>query len=220
MRAQSKTKQKNKDKEIKQKTPIMKRTVYKIIALTLLCVLLIGSLASCRKRANYVKLTIKDIGEVVIQLDYENAPKTCENFVRLVDEGFYNGLTFHRVISGFMVQGGCPKGTGGGNSGTFIEGEFFANGHANAISHIRSTVSMARSDPYDSASCQFFICVGDAPHLDGQYAGFGYVIEGMEVVDEIVRRTAHLATDGNGGGIPKDKHIVIERAESLSDYKN
>ncbi len=197
----------------------MKRIVYKILAITLLGVLLIGSLTSCRKKANYVKLTIKDIGVVVIQLDRENAPKTVENFVKLVDEGFYDGLTFHRVIAGFMVQGGCPEGTGGGNSGTYIEGEFFANGHSNAISHIRSTVSMARGDNPNSASCQFFICVDDSPHLDGQYAGFGYVIEGMDVVDEIVKRTAGLATDGNGGGIPKAQQVVIEKAESLVKYE-
>ena len=196
----------------------MKKIITKIIALTLLCVLMIGSLASCRGEANYVKLTIKDIGEVVIQLDRENAPKTVKNFVNLVDQGFYNGLTFHRVISGFMVQGGCPKGNGTGNSGTYIEGEFFSNGHANAISHVRSTVSMARGNNPNSASCQFFICVADATGLDGNYAGFGYVIEGMDVVDEIVRRTAHLATDGDGGGIPKSQHVVIEKAETLTKY--
>ncbi len=198
----------------------MKRTVYKIIAITLLCVLLIGSLASCKKKANYVRLTIKDIGVVVIQLDRENAPKTVKNFVKLVEDGFYDGLTFHRVIEGFMVQGGCPEGTGRGNSGTYIEGEFFENGHANAISHVRSAVSMARGEAYDSASCQFFICVEDSLHLDGKYAAFGYVIEGMEVVDEIVSRTAHLSTDGNGGGIPASQQIVIEKAEALTDYKN
>ena len=196
----------------------MKKLFIRILALTLICVLLVGSLASCKKKANYVKLTIKDIGVVVIQLDRENAPITCDNFVKLVDEGFYNGLTFHRVITGFMVQGGCPEGTGRGNSGTYIEGEFFANGHANAIQHVRSTVSMARGAySYNSASCQFFICVADYPSLDGQYAGFGYVIEGMEVVDEIVKRTAHLATDNNGG-VPKAQQIVIEKAESLRNY--
>lgn len=197
----------------------MKKIITKIIALTLLGVLLCGSLSSCKQEANYVKLTIKDIGEVVIQLDRENAPKTVENFVKLVDDGFYDGLTFHRVISGFMVQGGCPKGNGTGNSGTYIEGEFFSNGHANAISHVRSTVSMARGNLPNSASCQFFICVGDSTHLDGDYAAFGYVIEGMDVVDEIVRRTAHLATDGNGG-VPKAQQIVIEKAESLVKYGN
>jgi len=197
----------------------MKSLLLKAVSITLLLVLLIGGLTSCKKEANYVRLTIKDLGVIVIELDRESAPKTCENFVKLVDEGFYDGLTFHRVISGFMVQGGCPNANGSGGSGTNIEGEFFANGcTTNYISHVRGVVSMARSNPYNSASSQFFICVGNATHLDGMYAGFGYVVEGMEVVDAIVTATAHLATDGNGGGIPRDKHIVIEKAESLAEY--
>ena len=193
----------------------MKKILIRILALTLICVLLVGSLASCKKKANYVKLTIKDIGVVVIQLDRDNAPKTCENFVKLVDEGFYNGLTFHRVITGFMVQGGCPEGTGRGNSGTYIEGEFFYNGHSNAIRHVRSTVSMARGNSFNSASCQFFICVDEAPHLDGQYAGFGKLIDGYDVLDKI----ATCKTGSMGyymQDVPRDT-IEIESIDVLED---
>lgn len=197
----------------------MKRTLLKIISLCLLSAFALGMLTACNKKeANYVKLTVKDLGVIVIELDRESAPKTVENFVKLVDKGFYDGLTFHRVIANFMVQGGCPEGTGRGNSGEYIEGEFFSNGYTgNHISHVRGVVSMARGNLKNSASCQFFICVGNATHLDGDYAAFGYVIEGMEVADAIVNRTAHLATDGNGG-VPKSSQIVIEKAETLAEY--
>ena len=113
------------------------------------------------------------------------APITCANFEKLVKEGFYDGLTFHRVISGFMIQGGCPLGTGTGGSGTNIKGEFAANGVKNDLKHTRGVLSMARSMMPNSASSQFFIMHADAPHLDGNYAAFGKVVEGMEVVDEI-----------------------------------
>ncbi len=113
------------------------------------------------------------------------APITCANFEKLVKEGFYDGLTFHRVISGFMIQGGCPLGTGTGGSGTNIKGEFAANGVKNDLKHTRGVLSMARSMMPNSASSQFFIMHADAPHLDGNYAAFGKVVEGMDVVDEI-----------------------------------
>ncbi len=147
-----------------------------------------------------------DFGEtIMIQIEMENggiiklelypdiAPITVENFVNLAQEGFYDGLIFHRVIEGFMIQGGDPTGTGRGGSGKNIKGEFAANGVKNTIAHTRGVISMARSQSMNSASSQFFICHADAPHLNGQYAAFGKVTEGMEVVDEI----AEVATDWN-----------------------
>lgn len=124
-------------------------------------------------------------GIMKLELDKESAPITVENFLKLVHEGFYDGLTFHRVIKGFMIQGGDPLGTGTGGSKEHIKGEFLANGVNNPIKHIRGVISMARAQDPNSASSQFFIMHQDAPHLDGNYAAFGHVVEGIEVVDEI-----------------------------------
>lgn len=126
-----------------------------------------------------------------VELLPEYAPETVENFIDLVSEGFYDGLTFHRIIPGFMAQGGDPEGTGMGGSGTNIRGEFAQNGITNNLKHERGVISMARSMMPDSASSQFFICFEDAPHLDGSYAAFGRVTDGMEVVDEM----AEVPTD-------------------------
>lgn len=123
--------------------------------------------------------------KIKIELYPEHAPITVANFEKLVKEGFYDGLIFHRVISGFMIQGGCPEGTGMGGPEERIKGEFLANGVVNNLKHTRGVISMARSSMPDSAGSQFFIMHRDAPHLDGQYAAFGKVIEGMDVVDEI-----------------------------------
>ncbi len=123
--------------------------------------------------------------KIKIELYPEVAPITCENFEKLVKQGFYNGLCFHRVIEGFMIQGGCPNGTGTGGPGWNIKGEFSANGVKNDLKHERGVISMARAMNPDSAGSQFFIMHEDAPHLDGQYASFGRVVEGMDVVDEI-----------------------------------
>ncbi len=123
--------------------------------------------------------------KIKIELDPASAPITCENFTKLVSDGFYDGLKFHRVIYGFMIQGGCPLGTGTGGPGHTIKGEFSSNGVPNPIKHTRGTISMARSAMPNSAGSQFFIMHKDAPHLDGQYAAFGHVVEGMDVVDEI-----------------------------------
>ncbi|MEG1778797.1 MAG: peptidylprolyl isomerase [Oscillospiraceae bacterium] len=123
--------------------------------------------------------------QIKVKLDKENAPITCENFIKLVNEGFYDGLIFHRVIEGFMIQGGCPQGTGMGGPGYSIKGEFSSNGVKNPIKHMRGVISMARSAAPDSAGSQFFIMHQNSPHLDGQYAAFGAVVEGMDVVDEI-----------------------------------
>ena len=142
---------------------------------------------------SYVEFCIEGFGRFVVLLDATTAPITVENFLNLVNSGFYNGLTFHRIIKDFMIQGGDPKGNGTGGSSKTIYGEFSSNGHENDISHIYGVISMARSGGnetnnygYDTASSQFFICNGDASDsLDGSYAAFGYVVEGMSVVDAI-----------------------------------
>ncbi|MCJ7806662.1 MAG: peptidylprolyl isomerase [Clostridia bacterium] len=127
-----------------------------------------------------------DSGTVIrIELDPENAPNTVNNFIALANDGFYNGLTFHRVIPGFMIQGGCPSGSGTGGPGYGIKGEFSTNGYHNELSHKRGILSMARSQHNDSAGSQFFITVKAASHLNGQYAAFGKVIEGMDETDKI-----------------------------------
>lgn len=133
-----------------------------------------------------VTLTLENNHVINIELFPEVALNTVSNFIQLVSEGYYNGLIFHRVIPGFMIQGGCPQGTGTGGPGYSIKGEFNANGIKNDLKHSRGTISMARSQNPDSAGSQFFIMVADASHLDGQYAAFGKVVSGMDVVDRIV----------------------------------
>ncbi len=130
-------------------------------------------------------ITMENGGEIELELYPETAPITVKNFEDLVEKKFYDGLIFHRVIKGFMIQGGCPEGTGRGGPGYQIKGEFAANGVKNDLKHTRGVISMARSMMPDSAGSQFFIMHADAPHLDGQYAAFGKVVKGMEVVDEI-----------------------------------
>ena len=140
-----------------------------------------------------VRITMQDGGVIDLELDAQAAPITVENFLKLVGEGFYDGLTFHRVIPGFMIQGGCPQGTGMGGPGWHIKGEFARNGVPNPIKHTRGVISMARAMDPNSAGSQFFIMHEDAPHLDGGYAAFGHVVAGMDVVDRI----ADVATDYN-----------------------
>ena len=154
----------------------------------------------------YADIEIADYGTVTVVLDQGAAPVTAANFVNLAKNGFYDGLTFHRIISGFMIQGGDPKGNGTGGSDTRIVGEFAANGHNNPISHDRGVISMARSQNYNSASSQFFIMHADAAYLDGQYAAFGYVTEGMDVVDAVC--AAAKPTDNNGS-IARENQPVI-----------
>ena len=132
-----------------------------------------------------VTITMENGGVIKLELYPEIAPITVANFEKLVKEGFYDGLIFHRVIRGFMIQGGCPQGTGTGGPGWHIKGEFAMNGVKNDLKHTRGVISMARSMNPDSAGSQFFIMHEDAPHLDGQYAAFGKVVEGMDVVDAI-----------------------------------
>lgn len=132
-----------------------------------------------------VIIEMENGAKIKIELDRTAAPNTVNNFLSLADKGFYNGLIFHRVIPGFMIQGGCPDGTGMGGPGYSIKGEFAANGVKNPIKHKRGVISMARAMNPNSAGSQFFIMHQDAPHLDGQYAAFGHVVEGMETVDAI-----------------------------------
>ena len=132
-----------------------------------------------------VIIEMENGAKIKIELDRTAAPNTVNNFLSLADKGFYNGLIFHRVIPGFMIQGGCPDGTGMGGPGYSIKGEFAANGVTNPIKHKRGVISMARAMNPNSAGSQFFIMHQDAPHLDGQYAAFGHVVEGMETVDAI-----------------------------------
>ena len=155
----------------------------------------------------YADIVIKDYGTITISLDAEAAPETVENFISLAESGFYDGLTFHRIIEGFMMQGGDPSGDGTGGSGTTITGEFSANGHVNNLSHTRGTVSMARAKAYNSASSQFFIVHEDSPHLDGEYAAFGKVVSGMEIVDQIC---ADAEPIDENGLIAADAQPVIE----------
>ena len=169
-----------------------------------------------------VEMKIKGYGTITILLDATTAPITVQNFLSLAKSGFYDGLTFHRVMTNFMIQGGDPSANGSGGSGTTIKGEFSANGWANDISHIRGVISMARlGGDNDSATSQFFICNADATaSLDGQYAAFGYVISGMNIVDEITSLTIPYADAYSNYTISdKDKQAVIESVTVISDLK-
>ena len=155
-----------------------------------------------------IRITMQNGKTIDIELNPAVAPITCENFEKLVKQGFYNGLTFHRVIPGFMIQGGCPLGKGTGGPGWHIKGEFARNGVANDLKHTRGVISMARAMDPNSAGSQFFIMHQDAPHLDGDYAAFGKVVSGMDVVDEI----AAVETDWNDK--PRTP-VVMEKVEII-----
>ncbi|HWP80839.1 MAG TPA: peptidylprolyl isomerase [Candidatus Acidoferrum sp.] len=157
-----------------------------------------------------VKFTMASGDTLTAELYPDIAPATVENFLKLVDAGFYNGLTFHRIISDFMIQGGCPKGDGTGGPGWQIKGEFAKNGVANSLKHARGVLSMARAASPDSAGSQFFIMHKAAPHLDGAYAAFGKVVEGEDVIDKI----AYAETDYSDR--PK-KPVVIKSVERLAE---
>ena len=155
---------------------------------------------------HHAEIVVKNYGTIALELDADVAPITVENFANLVNEGFYNGLTFHRIISGFMIQGGDPLGNGTGGSSKTIKGEFASNGVKNSISHVRGTISMARSSMPNSASSQFFIVHQDSTFLDGQYAAFGTVTSGMDVVDKICEDT--VVEDNNGTVAAKNQPII------------
>ncbi len=154
---------------------------------------------------HHVQLVIADHGTLDIELDADTAPITVTNFIKLVQQDFYDGLTFHRIIDGFMMQGGDPLGNGTGGSQENIKGEFSDNGVENSISHTRGTISMARSSDPDSASSQFFIVQTDSTYLDGAYAAFGHVTEGMDIVDEICKKAG-----SEDRTIPAEEQPVIE----------
>lgn len=157
-----------------------------------------------------VEIQVKDYGTITVELEPESAPITVENFLNLVEEGFYDGLTFHRIIDGFMIQGGDPLGNGTGGSEETIKGEFANNGVDNSLSHTRGAVSMARSQDMDSASSQFFIVHEDSTYLDGDYAVFGYVTEGMDIVDQICEDTP---VEDSNGTVAADQQPIIEKIE-------
>ena len=167
----------------------------KIIVLSLVLLFSVLLFSSCGKQ-HTVEITVENYGVITLVLDESVAPITVKNFIKLAEDGFYDGLTFHRIIDGFMIQGGDPKGNGTGGSAEKIKGEFSANGVKNDLSHKRGVISMARSSAYNSASSQFFIMHRDYPYLDGQYAAFGWVTSGMEVVDAICENTPVI--DDNG----------------------
>lgn len=183
----------------------MKRTLS-----LLLCVALVLALAACggpkSGGIHHVDIEVADYGTIKLELDGDTAPITVENFLALAKDGFYDGLTFHRIMDGFMMQGGDPQGDGYGGSENTIKGEFSENGVENDISHVRGVISMARAEDPDSASSQFFIVHQDSTFLDGKYAAFGHVTEGMEVVDAIC--TSAQPIDGNGT-IPPEQQPVI-----------
>lgn len=161
---------------------------------------------------HHAEMIVKDYGTIEIELDADIAPITVANFAKLVNEGFYDGLTFHRIISGFMIQGGDPLGNGTGGSKDTIKGEFLANGVNNTISHKRGVISMARSSAYNSASSQFFIVHENSTFLDGQYAGFGYVTSGMEIVDKICE---DVSVEDDNGTVLKENQPVIEKISMI-----
>ena len=175
----------------------------KFFAFAAALALLLGILTACGSGnsdelsgKHHVEIVIRDYGTIAVELDADAAPITVANFLKLAKSGFYDGLTFHRIINGFMMQGGDPEGTGMGGSSEKIKGEFSANGVKNDLSHTRGAISMARSQAMDSASSQFFIVHQDSTFLDGQYTCFGYVTDGMDVVDAICETVP--VVDNNG----------------------
>lgn len=195
-----------------------KKNVIFVVSIIVIIILLlvINILVNNKKEKNdmkdlltgkhYVEMKVKDYGTIELELDSDVAPITVTNFINLVNSKFYDGLTFHRIIDGFMIQGGDPLGNGTGGSSKTIKGEFSKNGVKNSISHVRGVISMARSSDYNSASSQFFIVQEDTTSLDGQYAAFGKVISGMDVVDKI----AKVKVEDDNGTVSKENQPVIE----------
>ncbi len=195
----------------------MKKYIKYIIFIGLIIILVVGLNWPTNNEIINVEMSVKDYGKITLELDKENAPITVENFVKLVNNKFYDGLTFHRIIDGFMIQGGDPNKDGTGGSTETIKGEFKNNGVNNTISHKRGVISMARSSDANSASSQFFIMHKDNTNLDGSYAAFGHVTSGMDVVDTIVKNTS---TYGDENGIvPVDKQPVIEYIKIIKNEK-
>ena len=224
----------------KKKKKLSKDAVIGIICAVVVLVAVILTVTFCsinkNKDTRYVKMTVEGHGDIILKLDAKTAPITVKNFMELVNDGFYDGLTFHRILENFMIQGGDPKGDGtGGNTDKNgkeinIKGEFSANGITNNISHKRGVISMARSGSqynpsayYNTASSQFFICNADSPHLDGQYAAFGHVIAGLDVVDSITAEGVKHTSDGVINDKSKQPVITsiveISKKEAMSYVK-
>lgn len=195
----------------------MKKYIKYIVFIGLIIILVVGLNWPTNNEVINVEMSVKDYGKITLELDKENAPITVDNFVKLVNNKFYDGLTFHRIIDGFMIQGGDPNKDGTGGSKETIKGEFKNNGVNNTISHKRGVISMARSSDANSASSQFFIMHKDNTNLDGSYAAFGHVTSGMDVVDTIIKNTS---TYGDENGIvPVDKQPVIEYIKIIKNEK-
>lgn len=189
----------------------MKKYIWWIVAILIVGVFVLDIIIDNKNKKELgdnpkVEIIVKDYGSITVELDRENAPITVDNFINLVESKFYDNLTFHRIIEGFMIQGGDPNKDGTGGSSKTIKGEFTANGVNNKISHTRGTISMARSSDYDSASSQFFIMHEDNTYLDGNYAAFGKVISGMDVVDKIA--TSVSVEDDNGTVSTSNQPII------------
>ena len=157
---------------------------------------------------HHAEIQVKDYGTITVELDADTAPITVTNFVNLAKDGFYDNLTFHRIMDGFMIQGGDPNGDGTGGADQTIKGEFSSNGEENEISHTRGTISMARAQDPDSASSQFFIVQEDSDYLDGNYAAFGHVTSGMEIVDQICK---DVPVEDDNGTVKAENQPVIEK---------
>ena len=189
----------------------MKKTAF-VLALALLLTFCLGGCGDKPENAigkHHVEIHVENYGVIKVELDGDSAPITVQNFLDLANAGFYDGLTFHRVISGFMVQGGCPLGNGTGGSGKELVGEFSSNGYSyNKIKHERGVISMARANAANSGSSQFFIMHADAAYLNNQYAAFGHVTSGMEVVDAICANTP--VQDTNGTVLPEDQPVITK----------
>ena len=185
----------------------MKKLITLMLSLVLMMTLsACSSSKSNNDSSNTAVITVENYGKITVQLDPKQAPITVKNFKRLVHEKFYDGLTFHRIIQGFMIQGGDPNGDGTGGSDDTIKGEFSANGVKNTLKHKRGVISMARSSDYNSASSQFFIMQETNSSLDGQYAAFGKVTSGMDVVDKIANSVQ--VTDNNGSVAAKNQPVI------------
>lgn len=205
----------------------MKRKMLSVVSLLLCAMFVLGGCGCAKENPNetqftqtegeekmektYVEIKVKDAGEIVVELLPEYAPKTVAFFLELVEDKYYNGLTFHRAVKDFMIQGGSPNGDGIGGCGRTVKGEFLSNGFDNKLPHTRGVISMARTMVKDSASGQFFIMHGDANYLDGEYAAFGRVVSGMEVVDKI-------ATSPVNGELLVEQP-VIKSVKVLKNYK-
>ena len=186
----------------------------KLIVILLAALVMMTALSGCGDKTwtgkHQVEIVIKDYGTVTLEIDADKAPATASNFLNLAKKGFYNNLTIYRAIEGFAIYGGDPNKNGTGTSGTTIPGEFTSNGYNNPLSNVRGAIGMARGINKDSASCQFYIMVGDATYLDGDFAVFGSVISGMEVVDRIASTVPVTGSDG---------HITVDNQPVISSMK-